>query len=319
MTFAETGTTVLPVFGLIAIGFAASKLGVVRDVVGEGLGEFVYVIGIPVLMFRTLATATFPPLSPWPLWISYFGGVLVAWSLSAVVAHRLYGRSRTEGVIAGVSGSFSNLVIVGTPLIVSAFGEAGAVPLFMLVSVHLPIMMVAGTLLTERAIRIDGGQQGPVDVPKVLKAIGRNLATNPLIIALVLAAAWRTGGLPLEGLPRTIVDQLGASALPAALFSLGVGLRRYGLFGELRLALPVIAIKLLLMPAVVYLVASRVFDLPPLWVSVLTVSAACPAGVNAYLFAVRFNVAHGTASNIIGLSTALAVFSVTFWLDLARP
>jgi malonate transporter len=317
MTFAETGYVVLPVFGLIAIGFAAGRLGVIKDSVGEGLGEFVYVIGIPVLMFKTIATAAFPPVSPWPLWLAYFGGVIVAWLAGAVVATRFYGRSRTEGVIAGVSGSFSNLVIVGIPLVISAFGEAGAVPLFMLVSIHLPTMMVAGTLLSERAVRLDRGEHDKVDVLRVLKAIGRNLMTNPLIVALVLGALWRTSGFPLAGLPRTLVDQLAAAALPTALFSLGMGLKRYGLFGELALATPVIAVKLLLMPAVVYALASFVFTLPPLWVSVITVAAACPAGVNAYLFAVRFNVAQGTASNVIGLSTALAVFSMTFWLDLA--
>ena len=62
--------------------------------------------------------------------------------------------------------------------------------------------------------------------------------------------------------------------------------------------------------AKVLVLAHFVFGLTPLWTAVLTVTAGCPSGVNAYLFAVRFDTAHGTASNSIGLSTALAGFTM---------
>jgi malonate transporter len=310
MTFAEIGVIVLPVFGLIGLGFLASRFGLVGDRVGDGLGDFVNVIGIPLLIFRTVGTAHFPDQSPWPLWFAYFGGVIVAWALGTLIATRVFGRSRTEGVIAGACASFSNTVMVGVPLIVSAYGEAGALPLFMLISVHLPVMMVVGTLMTERAARLDRGAAEPFHLGRVLMRILRNLVTNALVIALAAGALWRMTGLPLTGVPRTVIDQLASAAVPCALFALGIGLKRYGLFGEFRIAAALSVVKLLVMPAFVLVLAHFVFGLTPLWTAVLTVTAGCPSGVNAYLFAVRFDTAHGTASNSIGLSTALAGFTM---------
>lgn len=315
MTFAEIGLIVLPVFGLIGLGFAASRTGLLGERVGDGLGEFVNTVGIPILMFRTIGTAHFPDQSPWPLWTAYFCAVVVAWAAGTLIATRLFGRSRTEGVIAGACASFSNTIMVGIPLVMSAYGEAGALPLFMLISVHLPVMMVVGTLMTERAARLDRGETEPFRIGRVLARIARNLATNGLVVALAAGALWRLAGLPLTGPARTVVDQLGAAAVPCALFSLGMALRRYGLVGEFRLAASLAAVKLLLMPALVLLLGRHVFDLPPLWTAVMTVTAGCPSGVNAYLFAVRFDVAHGTASNAIALSTACAVVTTVLLFD----
>lgn len=310
MTLAEIGTIVLPVFALVGIGFAASRAGILGDRVGDGLGDFVNVIGIPVLIFRTVGTAAFPDQSPWPLWGAYFSGVIVAWTAGALIATRLFGRSRTEGVIAGVCASFSNTVMVGIPLVVSAYGEAGALPLFMLISVHLPVMMVVGTLMTERAVRLDRGVTEPFRIGRLAARIARNLVFNPIVLGLAAGAAWRFTGWPMTGGGRVVVDQLAAAAIPCALVSLGMGLKRYGLFGEFRLALALSAVKLLVMPALVLGLGHFVFGLPPLWTAVMAITAGCPAGINAYLFAIRFDVAHGTASNTIGLSTALAVFTM---------
>ena len=48
---------VLPVFGLIGLGYAARRLGLVSDATGEGLSDFVFTLSVPCLIFRTLARA----------------------------------------------------------------------------------------------------------------------------------------------------------------------------------------------------------------------------------------------------------------------
>jgi predicted permease len=42
--------------------------------------------------------------------------------------------------------------------------------------------------------------------------------------------------------------------------------------------------------------------------------AACPCGINAYLFAERYRAGTAEASSAIALSTALALFSMLGWL-----
>lgn len=315
MTINEIVSVVLPVFGLIVVGLVSERVGLVREHVTRGLGDFVYVLAVPMLLFRTVATAHFPDVSPWPLWVSYFGGAIVSWSIGSMVATQLFHRARAEGVIAGVSASFSNLVMVAIPLVLTAFGEAGAVPLLTILSVHLPTMMVVGTLMTERALRADQGGQALMKFGSTLRALGLNLVTNPYVIALLAGALYRQTGLALNGPTRVMIDQIAAAAIPCSLLSLGVGLSQYGISGNFRLGLVLSGLKVIVMPSVVFTLSYYVFAMPPLWISVATVSAACSSGINAYLFAVRFGVAHGTATNTIALSTALAAPALVFWLD----
>ncbi|HJW80044.1 MAG TPA: AEC family transporter, partial [Beijerinckiaceae bacterium] len=40
-------------FGLIGLGYAARRLGLVSDATGEGLSDFVFTLSVPCLIFRT--------------------------------------------------------------------------------------------------------------------------------------------------------------------------------------------------------------------------------------------------------------------------
>ena len=115
---------------------------------------------------------------------------------------------------------------------------------------------------------------------------------------------------------KTVVDQVAAAGLPTALISLGMAMNRYGLVGELKLSAVLTGLKLGIMPAAVWLLGTYVFGLTPAWTTVATIAAACPSGVNAYLFAQRFNVAHGLASNSIALTTLVCVGTTLVWLML---
>jgi predicted permease len=55
--------------------------------------------------------------------------------------------------------------------------------------------------------------------------------------------------------------------------------------------------------------------MPPVWAGVAVLFAACPCGVNAYLFAERYRQGMADASSAIALSTALSLFTTIFWLS----
>jgi predicted permease len=56
--------------------------------------------------------------------------------------------------------------------------------------------------------------------------------------------------------------------------------------------------------------------MPPAWVGVAVLFAACPSGVNAYLFAERYGEGVALASSAIALSTALGVVTTLLWLQV---
>jgi len=311
----QIANVVLPVFGLIGIGYAAAGARLLDASTGDGLASFVFAVAIPLLIFRTLATADFAGASPWLIWLPFFAVFAVNWVIGEVIIRRLFGRDARAGLVAGISSAYGNTVLLGIPLTLAAYGAAGAVPMTLIVAVHLPVMMAASAVLIERALRLDGIAEGHLDGRRQARNILIGLAANPVILGLIAGVAWRWSGLTLAGLPGVLVDRLAGVASTVALFAMGMSLRRYGLRGNIRAGLLLSALKLLLQPALVFILVRTVAPMPASWAKVAVLASACPTGVNAYLVAARFKTGEALASNAITLSTALAAFTISFWMQ----
>jgi predicted permease len=292
---------VLPVFGLIGIGYAARQTGFVSERVGEGLSEFVFTLSLPCLIFRTLVRAEIPPVQPWGYWISYFAGVAVVWLLAASIGRRFFGIKGVSGVVAGFSAGQANTVFVGIPMILKAYGDEGAVPLFLLIAVHLPVTMTLATILAE------GRQASPL-------LILRRLLTHPIVVGILAGSACRPIAAYVPAPAWQVMDLLASAAVPCALISMGIALRRHGMQMGWKLPTVISFLKLVVHPLVVLLLATQVFQMPPVWAGVAVLFASCPSGINAYLFAERYGEGVALASSAVTLSTFLALGTTLAWL-----
>jgi malonate transporter len=308
---------VIPVFGLIGIGYAAVWIGLLNHETGEAVGDFVFTIAIPVLIFRVIATADFSGGSPWFLWLAYYIGFIIAWAIGTFAVRRLFQRDHRAGLVAGISSAYGNALLVGIPLIIAAYGQEGTAAISLLIAVHLPVLMTVSALLIERALVRDG-ESPDADGRTLATNLVRNLLKNPLIIGLFAGIVWRFTGLPIVGPAGKLIDSLADVAATLALFTVGMNLRRYGISGNVRPSFVVAGIKLVLMPAIVFALVAWVIPLPPAWAKAIVIAAACPTGVNAYLVANRFRTGQALASNSITLTTGLAVFTVAVWLNVVE-
>jgi hypothetical protein len=293
-----------PVFGLIAVGYGARWAGLLGPRAGEGLSEFVFVCAVPTLIFKTMAQAKLPAVQPWGYWLSYFLSLAVVWAISMIAARRAFGATHGESVVAGFSAAQSNTVLVGIPLILKAYGEAGAVPLFLLIAIHLPITMTAATLLMEGASGFDA------------RLLARRLVLHPILLGLFAGLVLKGAGLTLSGPALGLVEMLSGAAAPCALVAMGLTLKQAGWPKERALLWLVASLKLIVHPALVYVLATRVFSMPQAWAGVAVLFAAMPSGVNAYLFAERYREGVAFSSAAIALSTALAGVTAMLWLWL---
>lgn len=307
--------TIAFVFGLVAFGYLAGWTGLLRPQVGEALTDFAIVVAVPALLFRTVTGADLAGAQPWALWVAYFSAIPLVWTVGHLIATRVFGREAAVGVVAGVASSFSNLLLLGIPFMTGVFGRAGIEVLSLLLAVHLPTMMAASMVMFEWARRGSGGQAtSPLTV---LKQFLRNLLTNPLIIGILAALIWRATGLGLPGLAARFIDAFAGIAGTVALFAMGLSLRRFGISGDVRPAIFMAALKLLLLPAFV-LATALLAGLPPLVAQVAVVGAALPTGVNPYLIATRFGTGQRLASNTMTISTAASVLTVGLWLAVVQ-
>src|SRR5690606_16125184 len=138
-------------------------------------------------------------------------------------------------------------------------GREGFELLSLIIAVHLPVMIVASIVL----FGVFGHGGGSIDPLEVIRRFLHRIAKNPLVVGILCGLAWRITGLPLPPLAARLVDALAGIAGPLALFAMGLGLRKFGISGNVMPAIVLSALKLFLMPAVA-LGAALLLGLPPL-------------------------------------------------------
>ncbi|WP_296101581.1 AEC family transporter [uncultured Agrobacterium sp.] len=302
---------VAPIFLLILIGWLTVKARLFKAEASDVLSDFVFKIAVPTLIFRTLAEADFHGASPFKLWITYFAGVAITWAAGQLVTTYIFKQDLRVSVIAGISSAFANNIFIGLPLVGRSVGNDGIVAISILLVIHLPIMMIAGTILMENAThKVVGGERRSAFT--VLKQVGRNLATNPLVIALLLGLCFNMIGTSMPVVFTTVIDQIAAMAGPAALISLGMALTKYPVRGNLHISTTITAFKLLLLPACVWAMA-HLLGLSPAWTSALVLTSCVPTGINSWLLANRFGIGHSIAASTISISTLFGVLTVSLW------
>ena len=295
---------IVPVFGVVGLGFFAARRGWITESGADGLAAFVFNFAIPAMLFRAMATRALPDPIEWQFLIAYFGGTYLVWALGMAISRWGFGRDLATASMAGMTAGFANTVMLGIPLVLTAYGDAGMLPVFLIIAFHSAQLFTLITLLVEAA-RGKRGNLGALAISVV-----RGLATNPIIVGLLAGIAWNIGGLGLFKPVDGFLQMLGKAAIPCSLFSLGASLARYRLMGALPEACASSTLKLLAHPFAVYILGAHVFALEPLWVNVAVILAATPVGINVYLFSVRYDVSAAPSATAIMMSTLLSVFTL---------
>ncbi|MDX5594994.1 AEC family transporter [Pseudovibrio sp. SPO723] len=311
--FQQTVQLVLPIFILIGLGYACASLKLLKEGVGQALGSFCVTILVPVLIFRTLTGAELGDVSPFPFWLAYYSALTLVYFVAAAIVRWGFKREARAAVVAGLTAGFSNTGLIGIPLISSLFGPEGLVPLSLIIALHIPFVTILSVSLMSRAVVIDGYEEArPIN--EVLQSVIKSLISNPIIIGILSGVAVNLVGLPIPSIAETVLTSMATAATPVALFAVGMGLVDYGIRGTLKIATVLSVLKIGLLPLTVFIFMSQFTDLPPLWVAVATMGAACPTGLNAYLLAVQFGTGHAMSSNAITITTFTAIFTVSGWL-----
>jgi malonate transporter and related proteins len=306
-------TIVTPVFALMALGYLLSRFRVLPEGGGAALAQFAFKIAIPAMLFRAMLNAGAMPPALVGFLIAYFTAVILVWIVAILSARTALGRAAEDAPSIAMAATFGNTVMLGLPIAVTAFGPDAAVPLAILVAVEAPILWIAAT------VQIEIARRGAITSGGAFGAVLRDLATNMVILSLLLGIMGRTAGLVLPEAADRFLTLLGQAGVPVALIALGMVLSQFRLAGEWRAMLTISAMKLALLPAAVFVVAHGVFALPPLLTAVMVLHAAMPVGANAFLFATRYDREAPVVSAAIVLSTLIGVVSVSVVLLLLQP
>jgi predicted permease len=303
-------TVIAPVFLLVLVGYLAAYFRVlsVRDI--DGLSRFVFNLALPILLFQSLATVTLPPQMDWQFLFAYYLVVIVIYALGMWLSRRWFAAPAQEQSIFGMGASYSNLMLVGLPIISAGLGDAAILPLFLIVSVHSAILFFITSVLVERG---SGHGRSP---RQIARQTGKGLVRNPILIGLALGFLVNVLRIPLPTAVSQALAIIAEATLACSLIVLGGALTTYKIAGHFSEAGLIIVLKLALQPFLVWLLVFHVFDIDPLWGTVAVMAAGMPVGISAYIYAQNYQLGTAALSTAVLLSTVLTLFSQSIWLFL---
>ena len=297
---------VAPVFALLVLGYVTSWLGLLSEGTHKGLAEFAFGIAVPAPMLRVIATAQFPEVNPVRVWMAYYGAVASTWLVATLAARFALRRSPHDGVTIAMASVYGNIVMLGIPLSLAAFGPEAAGPMALLLAINTPILWLAGTV---QMSAVESGTD--TGLGKRMVSLGADLIRNPIVLGIVGGGVLRLVDVGLHPVANKALSLVAQAGVPTSLIALGAGLRKFRIEGQLPLLGTMCLLKLLVMPLVAGWLAVGVFELPKVAAGVVIIFAAMPAGANVYLFASRYGRVVDSASGAIALGTLISALTVS--------
>jgi hypothetical protein len=300
----------LPVFAMIALGFAAGRLKLAEAGDAATLNRFVFRFGFPAALFALMSTATGLDEKDGLLALSY--GVTATFLMVAayVVSKRLFRLTPQDAGAHAFASTLGNAVFLGLPIALGVEGWGRPFVTLMLVE-GIVIIALGASLMAPRKESIIGGRAA-------VRALLRPFK-NPLVVAAFAGFLFALTGLAIPASLRAILDLVARAAGPVGLFSLGLflatrvklDLKAYG--GRIA---AIAAVKLALLPALSFVALQFTGVDDPHYRGALALFTVTPTAVGAYVIVSQYGRYVDETVSAIAATTMLSLAMIAAVLIL---
>ncbi|ACX87077.1 AEC family transporter [Pectobacterium parmentieri] len=296
---------------MLLIGMALRKLNVLNDAFCDAAMRLVFNLSLPCLLFFSVATNHQSFSEQWPLVVYGTVGTLATFLLLEIVAIRLVKEPSERGIF--VQGGFrSNTGIMGMAFAMSAYGEEGVAVGSMYLMVTVIMFNALSVITLTRSLQRQSPEQ-KIPASQLL----RGIVTNPLIIGLLLGAAYGQSQLPMPSMIKQTGGFISSMALPLALLCAGASLEWRSMFRSSNVAMLSSVAKLLVVPGLLtlggWLAGFRGVEL-----GIIFLFSSTPTASGSYVMTRAMGGNATLAANIIGLTTAGGFFVIALGLYFLR-
>jgi predicted permease len=303
----------LPIFALILTGFVCGYFGVFDRVATDNLNRFAVYLALPSLMFVAMSRITPDQVRQFGFIGAFVGGIAVSFAVAFVIS-RLRGRRVANASIEGLDAGYSNVGFMGIPMCLLVFGPESAPASIIATLFTACVLFLFAVILVEIDL-----QKGDTFWPTVGRTV-ISLLRSPLLVAPVAGLAIGLGGLQLPAPLESFTTLLGGAASPAALVCIGLFLAQERVVSHDAKSMAIlVALKLILQPAVTALLAFHVFSMPPLWSHSAVILSALPIGSGPFTIAKLYGLEAGVTSGSILASHVFAVLTVSLLVAWLAP
>jgi len=266
------------------------------------LAQGLFWLGIPLVIFSFLRQADLTG----PIWLAGAMALLgVSWGLLWTwLGLSWWGRklTRPEKGAVLLTGTMGNTGYLGYPIVLALVG-----PAYLGWAVFYDVVGTLWSVVGGGALASSYGR-GRVD----WGLLGRDLALNPILWSFVLTLltlSWSVAPQLMTG-----VNTLAHAVIPLALILLGMRLTEPPAAHRVRIALPALVIKTLVMPLGVWLVGRGWFS--PQVLLVLVLQAAMPPAISTLILTEAYGLDRELTALTIVLGTLGTLLTLPLWLGL---
>jgi malonate transporter len=297
---------VLPVFAVILSGWIAGASGYLPRSLSGPLVQFAYNVAMPALVFMTIAEERLGALLEWGFIAAFGGGSMLCFGLVFVAARVGWHRRAGASALIAASAAMTNTGFVALPVLHALYGAQGVLAAAVATVLVAMLMFPPLIWLLEQDRDVPSGGRGA-------SSLARTILLNPLIISTLLGLGWSLSGLPLPTPLRDFVRIFGDTLTGCALFSIGLGLSLADLRHDWRASLGLSFVKLVVVPAVVWVVAG-LCGLSTFHTIAAVICAGVPTAKTAYVLAGEYGVEHDLVASTVSLTTLLSAATLLGWL-----
>ena len=301
----------LPIFALILTGFICGHFSVFDRTATDNLNRFAVYLALPSLMFVAMSKITPDQVRQ----LGFVGAFCAGFSITFAVAFaisRARGRRVANASIEGLDAGYSNVGFMGIPMCLLVFGPESAPASIIATLFTACILFLFAVVVVEIDL-----QKGNSFWSTGAKVAG-SLLTSPLLIAPIAGLCIGLSGLKVPTPFESFTTLLGGAASPAALVCIGLFLAQESVVSDDAVSIGIlVAMKLILQPAITAFFAFYVFTMPPLWSHSAVILSALPIGSGPFTIAKLYGLEAGVTSGAIFASHVFAVLTVSLlvaWL-----
>jgi malonate transporter len=298
-----------PVLLVILLGLFLKRFKLIEDHYWTGIENLCYYILFPALLIKTLATARIDSTEL----LSFSGMVLFAIISMSLIMLALYPllRRTTQMSPAAFTSLFQGATrwhgFIALSIAGFLLGDEAVAYMAVTMAVIIPPLNVINVWVLAHFANGDTG----------LKSVLLKLLKNPFIISCASGAFLNLSGIGLSGPIYASFDMLGSGALGMALMAVGAGL----IFREVRqqrlLVLIGSTIRLLVMPALMFL-GAWLFDVDGVARTVAVIAGAVPTAASAFVLARQMGGDAALMASLITVQVVLSILTLPLMIYLAQ-
>lgn len=293
-------------FGLVACGYLAGRFQIVSQASSHALNQFVYAFALPAMLFVAVYRGSLQEILSGAFLLAVIGATLLT-AIAGFALSKLSGASSAESTMRALNASFANTGYLGIPLVTIAYGESAALPAALATVATNIVSFALAIACLELFVNPQRG-----GVRRALGGVARSPLIWPIAIAVLLVALEVRIPLPVE----RFASLLAAAAGPCALFAIGLFVSQLSIRAGVTASWQSTALKLVLHPLLMALIAFHVFPVDPFWAKIAVVCASLPLGATAFVLAQRYKLLEAETSTGAVVSTAASVLTVSLVMAL---